>query len=472
MAELQDSADLKLQSSNIQQLFKTHISISRQTAEMMAFVAAEIQRSGKHPVVAASLMQLAGQALVANDAVSSGEQPTDSPTQAVLLAAARCQFAVNNQKSAVKLLEIYLQTPRESKSSHSVTNHFNKVETVAKELYSRQMPADARRILGDYQASIFERQYRILSSDGNEPIPVEPPATTGPPVRLPKIITEQDVLSRTDVADRIWVCQLDTVRKTSKILFVLSDCLNAGSPKVSPDGLRIAFDATFPGEAVTSDKKIYIAKLNGTAVRTLGRGTMPSWSPAGERIVCSRYSPQSGVWILQADGTHSHLLDSGGWAGQWSPDGQMIAYTKRETGHQDLAVYDLIEDRFFSVLAERNQSFREIFWNFAWSPNSEQIAFKSDQGVAITNVLKTGTVELIFRENVSFAPNLAWHQATDTIVFAPQYRSLGNERLHYISTTPPSPPVYVEGQMPDRRNSDATWMNDGKTLVYISKPQK
>ncbi len=469
--ELQDGNDLNLRTDDIQKMF--HAGMNRQTAEMMAFAGAAIQQSGKHPDVAATLLRLAGLALFNDDSTAPRGPTADSPTRAVLLAAARSQFAVNKQKTAVELLEIYLQNPNGSKSPEPATiQGNNKVETVARELHSRQMLVDARRILGDAHANIFEQRYRIRNSDGDAQMPVEQSETKGPQARLPEIIAGSDVKTQTDIADRIWVCRLDTVKQTSEILFVLPDCLNAGSPNVSPDGLHVAFDATFPGEAVTSDKKIYVAALDGTSIRTLGRGTMPSWSPAGKRIVCSRYSPESGVWILRADGTDARLIDSRGWSGQWSPDGQMIAYTKREAQHQDVAVYDLVEDRFFSVLAERDHLFSEVFGNFSWSPDSEQIVFKSDRGIAVTNVLKTRPIELIFHGDVPFAPNLAWRQAPFTIVFAPDYRRLEGERLHYISGKTSAPPAYVKGQMPDRRNSDATWMNNGRTLVYISKPQK
>ena len=142
-----------------------------------------------------------------------------------------------------------------------------------------------------------------------------------------------------------------------------------------PDGSNVAFDATFPGEAITSDTQIYIASLDGASIRSMGRGTMPSWSPEGKRLAYSRYSPTKGVWITRAAGGDAQLLDESGWAAQWSPDGRMIVYTRQKNGRPDLVVYEIVEDEFFNAFDGQRNPFQQYSGNFSWSHEGTKLAF-------------------------------------------------------------------------------------------------
>ncbi len=445
----------------------------RETAEALALLGISVQQSRRNPQAAADLLKIAGLALSRTEMAIPRDQRATSLTRAVLLAAARGQFAVGDSSQAVALLKAYLGASTEDNSSTEVrSQRDSRLEVVARELYSRQLKDEARTLLGDANADAFERRYAVRTDGAADVTQMKKPDLPYATLRLPLTISRDQIASTQDVADRIWVCSLDTVENTSKILFVLADCQNAGSPRVSPDGTEVVFDATFPQEAMTSDRKLYVASLDGASVRSLGRGTMPSWSPEGKRIACSKYSPEMGVWILRADGTDSQLLDRTGWAGQWSPDGQMIAYAKQSSQYSEVAVFDLVEDRYFRFTPGSRQASRQTLWNVSWSPDSSRIAYMSDQGIGIADVSRRRHVGDIFTEDVPYGSEIDWHRSANRVVFAPKFSRLGSERLHYLNSKKPEAPVYVLGQMPDRRNSSASWMNDGTTLIYISKPLK
>ena len=60
---------------------------------------------------------------------------------------------------------------------------------------------------------------------------------------------------------------------------------------------------------------------------TDGHDSSPSWSPDGERLVfATRQNGESTISIIDADGSHRHLLARHASAPAWSPDGGVIAY--------------------------------------------------------------------------------------------------------------------------------------------------
>ena len=100
-----------------------------------------------------------------------------------------------------------------------------------------------------------------------------------------------------------------------------------GSPAWSCDGSKLAFDAwRFRRGETYVDAHIFTCNADGSQLKDLGIGAMPSWSPDGNRLVFSNYSPR-GVWLMNADGTGRGLFDADGWGAEWSPTADKIAYS-------------------------------------------------------------------------------------------------------------------------------------------------
>lgn len=172
-----------------------------------------------------------------------------------------------------------------------------------------------------------------------------------------------------------------------------------GSPAWSKDGSKIAFDSQ-PVDGDLSGGRIITCNADGTDVRDLGLGLMPNWSPAGTRLAYSTYEAPGYVCTIAADGTDRQVVPGAerGWGTQWSPDGLSLAYYTWENECQ-LVVYDLIKKEARSIIPDGENPYRQIYWNFAWSPDSQKIAIcgvRKEDGQKETALVsvKTGNYKL------------------------------------------------------------------------------
>ncbi len=351
-------------------------------------------------------------------------------------------------------------------------------QVVGHELFARGLDAEAREILGRKTAREFARRYQATSlpqnTDASEPEPASPPSAV-------TIQPAADIKDRTSVADQIWICQWDSETEKSQLLFTLPAFQAATAAAVAPNGNRIAIVATLPGQAVTSDTEIYVATMDGRSIRSLGKGTLPSWSPRGGRLAYSRFSPARGVWIMRADGTNRQLIDESGWGAAWSPNGRMIAYADTSTSTGDIRVFDLAEDSFHSPL---NAALSKLALShprqFAWSSDSAQLAFTAsrkqgagDEAATLLSLETDGKARLTTLQSKIRQPEsgVAWQPSFGGIVFASATPQTKYEQLHMLVAEGETAAT-IPGQFPGRRNLGASWMPDGKTLIYISRPVK
>jgi Tol biopolymer transport system component len=109
---------------------------------------------------------------------------------------------------------------------------------------------------------------------------------------------------------------------------------NIRFPEWSPCGSRIAFLYIDVQNAVHG---VAVVNIDGSDLTRLTSDPMPggnifgvncpTWSPNGSKIAFEALrGDDSGIWVMNSDGSGQILVRSGGEMPSWSPDGQIIAY--------------------------------------------------------------------------------------------------------------------------------------------------
>lgn len=115
---------------------------------------------------------------------------------------------------------------------------------------------------------------------------------------------------------------------------------------LSADGGKIVFEM--------ANGRLYVCKLDGTALLDLGRGERPQWSPDGSRIAFMISSDDghkmlgADIYVMRPDGSgKTNLTNSADRLEMncsWSPDGKRLAYDERNS--RAVWVVEVAEQKF------------------------------------------------------------------------------------------------------------------------------
>jgi hypothetical protein len=193
-----------------------------------------------------------------------------------------------------------------------------------------------------------------------------------------------------------------------------------GSFEWSADGKKLIGD-TSQGGVETS--RILLMNVDGSNVKDLGPGCMPSLSADGSEVVFSQ--PGMGVMKMKSDGTKRELLEQGAWGVQWSPDGRTIAFG----GGNNITLHDVASGKRRKLLQEHQTGFYDvIYWNFGWSADSLAIAFKAKvrdkeiYAVSIADVNDQDSLTSIYGSPEYFPEDISFHPDAKSVMF-PGYGS-------------------------------------------------
>jgi Tol biopolymer transport system component len=241
-----------------------------------------------------------------------------------------------------------------------------------------------------------------------------------------------------------------------------------GSPEWSADGKMIALDMS---EGGVEASHVVVLNADGSELKDLGLGCMPSISHDGKSIVFSQLG--TGVMMMDSDGSNRRIVDRAGWGVQYSPDGKRIAYgtytnfTLMDTETQEKTTL-LTGD-----LAERYSS---IFWNLGWSNDSRTIAFKGRnratrrEELVVVDVEQPDHLEILYTgpgvlADFTFAPD---HQS---VLFAKTTPGNPEPQLYVVHRKNPGRLELVKNQPTDRIIYDCDWSHDGREIVFTGVPR-
>jgi len=242
--------------------------------------------------------------------------------------------------------------------------------------------------------------------------------------------------------------------------------LPSPTPTLLPPTGLISFDSNREGSW-----GIYVVKADGKGEVNMvtfspGGDMYGNWSPDGQRIAFQSYrsGATADIYLINADSTGLSRL-TGDPANEkkpaWSPDGKQIAFLSSENGDPPYAIYLMnIDGSGLMLLASNVQGLTPP----SWSPDGSRIAFESYSGdnleIFVINVDGSGLVQLTWN-STSVEPN--WSPVGDRIAF--------------VSVRNGSPEIFVmhadgSGATQLTRNStsyEPAWSLDGNYIAFTSE---
>jgi Tol biopolymer transport system component len=249
--------------------------------------------------------------------------------------------------------------------------------------------------------------------------------------------------------------------------------LSYGSPAWSHDGKKIAYDGGGNNQFF-GQSHIFVHTLGEEKPEDIGPGNTPSFSPDGQQIaffvpLTSKLGVKAGVWVMNVDGKNREWI-SEGERPRWSREGDKLVFAGRFE-YPTLYVYDMVSLERTRIL---DRGYDEVI-GAAFSPDGGRLVFIGYKGASIFRNGTNGEVavveaqagakpEVVCRGRVGWHPD--WSPQGSKLVFRIADES-AREQLHIVDLEGDATAAALPNQF-GKRNSDAVWSPDSKTIVFTS----
>ncbi len=187
------------------------------------------------------------------------------------------------------------------------------------------------------------------------------------------------------------------------------------SPAWSGDGLKLAFSSSRAGAP-----EIYVADASGGNPRRMTDSSGPDVSPVWNRKTNAQIAFTSGrtglpqIYTMEADGTNQQRLTDQGYAvsPNWSPNGQFLVfawvrkYGPGEPGSSDIYLMDIASKQWVQLTHDGGHNDSP-----SWSPDNRHIVFQSNRSGSpeIWSMLADGSkVQQLTFSGRNSQPNWSW----------------------------------------------------------------